>query len=712
MSMKYTRLVFSFCACLAFSQAFGKAEGDLSVIRQNFNRIYVQSEGEESPLKELLLQNQPGFSVSDRVVMELQQRVPYEAARMRHYLKALQADGSWSDINYQDTNRSGWDPRLHAERILEMVKHFSNPENEHYHSKKVEKAIHRALRYWFVQKPVCLNWYYNQIGIPRTLGTAFILFEPFLTDAEKQDAITVMKQARFGMTGQNKVWLAGNVMMRGVLENDLDLVKQARDTIVSEIVRGGKEGIKDDGCFHQHGPQPQFGNYGLAYVYTMSLLSGLFSDTSMAFTPSQLEVIAGLLEEGYQWVIWQGKMDIASLGRQLFASAPLHKALSLAFAATELGGGRDVRCNQVAARLLENCFSPHNVLIGHKHFWQSDYTLSRRAGWMASLKMASDRVMGVESMNGDNMKGYYMGDGALYIYKDATEYYDIFPLWDWRKLPGVTCYDDVRPVPLLKHSYYPRNLGRFVGGLSDGKNGISAMELDRDGLKAQKFWLFADEAVLCLGAGISSDSALHVTTAVEQCWSREEPLRISTADDTRIWHHGRGYVLWNNLDSCFARTVASSGSWHDVMKMYKNDTVSGRLFTLYLDHGVRPKESSYCYAVLPETTEADLRNFRTDNFRVMCNDSRLQAVWQVDRSVCWAAVREPFTLRVTPELEVDFHTPGLYRIGRGAGGRWEVYFSDPMQCQDEVQITVNGRQGTHAFPQGKDRGTTLRFEVN
>lgn len=57
MSMKYTRLVFSFCACLAFSQASGKAEDDLSVIRQNFNRIYVQSEGEESPLKELLLQN-------------------------------------------------------------------------------------------------------------------------------------------------------------------------------------------------------------------------------------------------------------------------------------------------------------------------------------------------------------------------------------------------------------------------------------------------------------------------------------------------------------------------------------------------------------------------------------------------------------------------------------------------------------------------------
>ena len=49
---------------------------------------------------------------------------------------------------------------------------------------------------------------------------------------------------------------------------------------------------------------------------------------------------------------------------------------------------------------------------------------------------------------------------------------------------------------------------------------------------------------------------------------------------------------------------------------------------------------------------------------------------------------------------------------RPRGGRWEVYFSDPMQCQDEVQIAVNGKRGTHALPQGKNRGTTLRFEID
>lgn len=58
-----------------------------------------------------------------------------------------------------------------------------------------------------------------------------------------------MENAKFGMTGQNKVWLAGNVMMRALLQNDYELVKMARDTIASEIVTGGAEGIKTIGAF-------------------------------------------------------------------------------------------------------------------------------------------------------------------------------------------------------------------------------------------------------------------------------------------------------------------------------------------------------------------------------------------------------------------------------------------------------------------------------
>ena len=37
-----------------------------------------------------------------------------------------------------------------------------------------------------------------------------------------------------------------------------------------------------------------------------------------------------------------------------------------------------------------------------------------------------------------------------------------------------------------------------MGGLSNGKIGMTAMELNRDGLEAHKVWLFADKFVFCL----------------------------------------------------------------------------------------------------------------------------------------------------------------------------------------------------------------------
>ena len=62
--------------------------------------------------------------------------------------------------------------------------------------------------YWFQNKPVCKNWWYNEIGIPKVLGPVFLLMKEQLSPQEKQAAVEVMEKARFGMTGQNKVWLA------------------------------------------------------------------------------------------------------------------------------------------------------------------------------------------------------------------------------------------------------------------------------------------------------------------------------------------------------------------------------------------------------------------------------------------------------------------------------------------------------------------------
>lgn len=691
------------------------SQTEISNIKNNFKAIYLQQDRSNKLMRDLY-NNQPGFIISDRVVMELQQRVPFDKKRIERYIKNLRKDGSWIDINYKDTKRSGWEPRLHPERILEMVKAFMSPGLDYYKSPVLENTIHSAMAYWFKAGLKCSNWYYNEIGVPRTMGTAFILFDEYLTADERINAVKVMGNSKFGMTGQNKVWLAGNVMMRAVLQNDFDLVRQARDTIVSEITKGGAEGIKDDWSFHQHGPQQQFGNYGLAYIYTMGLFSGIFADTSLAFSADQLRILSTLLTEGYQWIIWNGKMDISALGRQLFSSAPLHKALSLAFAANSLSG-------DVYSIIMSNCFSDDNSFVGHKHFWQSDYTVSRRQDWMATLKMSSQRVIGVESLNGDNMRGYYMADGALYVYRDASEYYDIFPLWDWRRLPGVTAYlDDNAPMPQPDKKDKYTNRTNFVGGLSDGKNGISAMQLRKDGLTADKFWFFADSAIVCLGAGIEADSTLQVATSIEQCWEKgkvymyrgAEPISFKEGAEydingLKILHNGLGYIFLQDEGKCIIDVAKVKGSWHDIMQMYPKETVSGNVFSIYLNHGKSPADESYSYMIIPGMDEEALKDFNSDAFRILNNDRNIQSVMYND--ICWAAVKNPSELDLSASLSVNFLTAGLYRIETRQGKVVSVIYADPTQQLDTVSFLINNRKFSSQLPEGAMKGTEVTITL-
>lgn len=704
------------CACTSTGQ-----EADLSKIKENFKKVYIVGSPLTSDLQEALNANPPGFGVSDRVVMELQQRVPFSKAFIEELLAKQNEEGAWTDINYADKTRSGWEPRLHPERILGLVKACQDENSEYYQSEKVIQAIHAALGFWFKEKLKCPNWYYNQIGVPRTLGVAFVLFEEHLTADEKKEAVELMKNSQFGMTGQNKVWLAGNVMMRALLENDLALVQQARDTIVSEICTGKKEGIKDDWSFHQHGPQQQFGNYGLAYISSMSLFSGLFAETSMAFSDEQLDIIGSLLDKGYQWVIWKNNMDISALGRQLFRSAPEHKALGAAFAAAELGGGTNHFCNEVAERVMRNCFSPKNSLVGHKHFWQSDYTLMRQPAWMASLKMASTRVLGTESMNGDNKKGYYLADGALFVYDTGQEYLNIFPVWDWRKVPGVTTYESDASMPMLEKSYYPGNESDFVGGISDGKQGLSVMELKRDGLTVRKYCLFTPEALVVLGSGIQSDSLLPVTTSIEQCWAEDkaevwinggwkklESRQTFVQKGLRVLHGQKGYIIPEG--QCVAEVENRTGRWNDIMQIYREQTEEGKVFSLYMNHGTRPSGASYQYYILPQADRKAVERFSTDDLKIMTYTEKMQVVHVAKEDAWWIAAWKEGTCTLGSSLRVDVLTPGLYCIKR-QGNSYQIVCGDPTQQRDSLVLEINGVKKTIQLPQGKDRGTSVACKL-
>ena len=696
---------------------------ELEKLQQHYIQSLLSNDERTASLVELLSKIQREQEISDQVVVELHQRYPFDLEQINHYVETIREDGSWPDINYQDQKRSGWSVKEHADRILLLAKLYRAEEGYCSLESRLEEVIHRALDYWFQNKPVCKNWWYNEIGIPKVLGPVFLLMKEQLSPQEKQAAVEVMEKAWFGMTGQNKVWLAGNVLMRGLLQDDYALVQAARDTIVSEIRTDRVEGIKSDWSFHQHGPQQQFGNYGLAFLTEMATYSELFAGTAFALTAEQQAVLNSLLLNGYRWIVWKGYMDVNALDRQLFQNAQKHKAFSLAFVTSSLmNGSASAEDKKQMTDFLQDNYIGHTSasnFTGHKHFWDSDQTVHRSSRWMASVKMASERVIGTELVNEDNLKGFYMGDGALYTYCRGDEYLNVFPFWDWRKIPGITSYESDAPVPAFKrYGAHVRNETDFVGGVTDGRTGMTAMQLNRDGLQACKSWICTDEFVLCLGAGIQADTTLAVTTSIEQRnkqgdllyytggkWHLLEGKRVFPSEKSRFFHDQTGYILLQP-SVCVAAAEKRSGRWCDFMGSYAPKLVEGEVVSLYIKHEKEP-DASYQYLILPASSKERTASFPTDSIAVIENSSSVQAVRL--GKVLYVTAYESCLLPLQADGQIEIKTPGVYMFQKKEAGTWLIHATDPTQKQTRLSLAINGEAVNIDVPATSPRGKTIQI---
>lgn len=654
-------------ALALLSMATPAVSQDLQPLRERYRNMLVEEWSPADSLYRSLLLLPKETVVSDQMVQELTNMYPPDKKQVEEYLGKLQNDGSFSDINYQDKTRSGWQPKQHAERTLQLCKLYATPSSPYYRSARIDSVIHRLLRFWFVQKPKCLNWWQNEIGIPKVMGEAFIILGGELSPWEHQQAVSLMKASSIGRTGQNKVWLAQNVLMRGLIEDDAATVSAARDSILSEISIGGKEGIQSDWSYLLHGPQQQFGNYGLAFLGSMTFFYKLFEGTPWAMPAEKKQLLVNLVDNGYRWVIWHRQMDINALGRQLYHNVSAQKGQLVAMLAERLGlGGFPADVNN---------------LVGHKHFTSSDFTIHRMPSWMVSLKMCSQRTIGTEHVNEDNRLGYYLGDGATYFYttNGTADYMDALPVWNWRKTPGTTTLESPKPHTSRMNSSVERNHATKVGGITDGLYGLSAMDYNRDGVKARKSWLFTPQFVLCLGSGINSDTTLAVSTCIDQRASRSpllalnngkwQPVSHAKLSKPRLYHGNIGYIVLDG-NSVECDRGLRHGSWSDNMGVYAPADVADTLMCLTISHGIQPLAAHYAYIVMPGASLQDVERMDVSSIKVVENSRKLQLVAIGDEY--WAVVYEGTNL---PFGIVDgaWAIPGIYHI-TPEGIKTKLYF--------------------------------------
>ncbi|MDH5602655.1 MAG: polysaccharide lyase 8 family protein [Cyclobacteriaceae bacterium] len=687
-------------------------------VRKNLREYYLS---DQKLFEDVLSGAKTDFSGLEVALEQIKSNRKLDSETANEYMVSITSEGYWPDIDYKDKSRSGWSPQQHTARVFFLTRIYFDHGSNFYKDRRLNEILHVALQYWFENKPVSDNWWHNEIGTPRNLGPVFVLLKEDLSEKEKAAALEVMSQSTFGMTGQNKVWLAGNVFIKALLEENEALAMRARDSIVSEIYFCEKEGIKSDYSFHQHGPQQQFGNYGLSFVNSMTFWARIFSQTPLAIEETKLEILRNLLLNGYNWIAWKGHLDINTLGRQLFKNTQESKALSLANAMLDMIV-IDPRHKQDYLDFITHNFSIRhdNHLKGNRHFWQSDLTIHRGQGWYSSVKMSSERVIGIESGNGENLKGYHLADGATYILREGDEYKDIFPLWDWRKIPGTTTPRESGPLKHLSWSGY-RNQGDFTGGVSSHELGITAIHFDRDSLTAKKAWFFLDNMMICLGSSIQTHKNVPVTSTINQCHQRGEIVysdgKTHTIDKTDeiisenlkwIFHNGIGYCFLQPANIRFSARI-QQGDWHDIATMYNSSIVFGKIFTLEVDHGTRPENASYSYAIIPGTTVGNMERLSL-NFTVLQNNNQCQALVANDNNTLMFAIHQPQTVDVPGAGSFTFEQAGLYLFERIENG-WKISLSDPTRKLTGVKIVIGTTAFTLELPKGEQAGSTLTTEL-
>ena len=475
---------------------------------------------------------------------ELFMQVPLEDVEAAKLLSLQKEDGSFSDIDYRDDSRGVWTPAIHCFRIQRLSIRYRRTGD----IAALDAAL-RALRFWCGNTPVCPNWWHNEIGCPRLLAPAFLLLKDELTTGELEACLKLLDAARIGNTGQNRVWLAGIVLMRGLLGGDDMSVREAQAVLAGEASFGEPgAGVRTDWSFQQHGRQLQFGNYGLSYAVSLSWWASVLEDTPLAFSDRQKLFLKDYVSKGLGQMVYQGFFDMNACGRQLFVNAQRGKAICALQAAERLG----VEIPQRSGGIYYPC---------------SDFAVYRGDGWYASLRMQSRFVKGYECTNGENAQGYFSADGCLLTRSRGDEYENIASLWNWKHIPGVTSWDDGGPVSATPpcednenpvYNDAPHPLCRMYGN-----DMAIGMLYQRDGLCARKAWFFFSGGVVCLTAGICCERDVQVVTCVDQRYR---------ADAERVKYFP------------FKGTAFSEGE--------------GELMDLYVDHGRSPKNASCAFALL------------------------------------------------------------------------------------------------------------------
>ncbi len=647
---------------------------------------------------------------------------------------SLKANGSWSTIDYSSTAGTGWAPLIHLNRI----KQFAVALNENIENVQLADQTVNALRYWLKVDPTSTNWFQGEIASPTNIGEILMLLKNtnILPKTLQDSLLTQMSQGNVvKAVGANKLDIAIHMIYRACVTRDKALMDSAVHQAFLPITLANKQGLQSDYSYLQHGPQLQIASYGQVFLNGEYKVASWLLGTSYALSAEKVKILDHYLVDTFLKTIRGRYIDFNTEGRGISRNDVLDKkniseqknGHALLTLAKKVSQKNTEKLEEAQQRISEKQAPSFKIEPLHTHFWKGDYTLHLRPAYSFNVRSVSKRTIRAEQGNNENLLAKFLPDGSTNIQRSGSEYFNIMPIWEWDKIPGITSRD--YPVDQkMTIEWGERGLSPFVGGVSDGVYGASVYQLNYNEVRAKKAWFFFDDEVVCLGADINSFAKESITTTVNQAWAKGAVKafangklstvnkKLSTNNLQWVWHDSIGYYFPSQGNVELSKQT-QKGSWAKINTNRSTDAVKGDVFKLWFNHGTDPVKQSYAYIVKPGVSEKDMQNQPKSAVQILANDETMQAVKNENLNMMQIVFYQAGKLQ-NQKIAISVDQACVLLIKDIDSEQPTIYIADPTQTLTDLKLTFSSEMLkvtepiSVTLPQGNQKGATVSIKLN
>lgn len=594
----------------------------------------------------------------------------------------------FSNLDYSSRAQSGWELYMHPTYMQYMADVYTRPDSKYYNNPELFNKIEKLLKFWTEANVSSTNWWYQSIGVPKPMTLA-LLFMKYASSDKHVDAdlekaelerILTTSYSPESQKGPNKTDIATHYLNTALIKKDVNILKRAATEAFGPLkpVSTSEEGIQYDYSYFQHGKQLQIASYGAELINTTVAFLEFFAGTQYDIPSDRLEIFSKFVRETYFGTMRGQYVPYMLTGRGVTRSNSTNRSGNAHYAKSLMNydAKYSAEYDLIAKKLEKNAHASEGITAFSNLYYIGDYIYHNRPGYQYSIRTVSSRTLRSEWGNDEGYETYFMSDGGSTILQDGDEYENIYGVWDWSKIPGVTS-------PLIQKGHIPNASGSmgnspygthpFVGGVSDNVYSAYVYTMDdkwgttnRKGKRvnintaANKSWFMFDKEIVAVGSGLTSTAThadqgdLELITTVNQALLKGNILVGLTDGSVETLELGSNkeyynakWIVHNNIGYAFpsgglvkVEAATKSGTWSEINATQSSTVYSRNLFALWLSHGKKAKDEKYSYLVVPNIRDAAEMQAYCDNelmnIEIIANDNSAQAIkhkslgiWQI-----------------------------------------------------------------------------------